>query len=364
MKVQIHHRQPDIASPPQTVTIGRRIVGRDEPPFIVAEAGVNHDGSVARAIELIDAAADAGADAVKFQAFTAAALTTASAATAAYQTRSAPASSQQAMLAGLELSTDDFKRIADHCGGRGICFLATPFSPIDVDRLVEVGTVAIKIASTDIVDFRLLKRACETQLPIILSTGAADEPEIAQAVERIRSYDAGRRLILLHCVSCYPTPFDRANLAAIASLRGRFDSIVGYSDHTVEIDTGALAVAAGACVLETHITLDRNAPGPDHAVSLEPGDMADYVRRAKRARLAMGDGDLRCQPIEHEVRNVARKHVVAARDINVGDTLSADALVEKRAATGLPVCDLQRVIGKTALVTIDEDTPISADMIE
>jgi len=359
------HQQSGMQSSHQAITIGHRTIGPSEPPFIVAEAGVNHDGNVTRAIELVDVAADARADAVKFQAFTAKALTTATAATVAYQARATRVSSQQAMLARLELSAGDFKRIADRCVQRGICFLATPFSPVDVDRLVDAGTAAIKIASTDIVDFRLLDSACETRLPIILSTGAADEPEIARAVERIHHHrHTDQRLILLHCVSCYPTPFDRANLAAIPRLRNRFAAIVGYSDHTVEIETGAIAVAAGACVLEKHITLDRSAAGPDHAVSLEPDTMADYVRLARQAKLAMGNGDLNCQSIERDVRNVARKRVVAARDINLGDTLSTNTLVEKRAATGLFACDLQRVIGKTATVTISADTPITADMIE
>ena len=349
--------------PSRRIHIGQAAVGFDCPVFIVAEAGVNHDGDLHRALDLVDAAAQAGADAIKFHAFTADALTTSEVSTATYQAARTNESSQRAMLSRLELSTEDLERIAARCAERGIVFLATPFSVPDVDRLVRIGTPAIKIASTDLVDGLLLERACRTGLPLIVSTGAADEDEIAEAVDCIRRWSAGDRLVLMHCVSCYPTPLADANLNAIGTLQNRFATIVGYSDHTTSTQTGALAVGAGACVLEKHFTLDCAAAGPDHAMSLEPDALADYIRQARQAQQAMGSGRLAVQPIECEVRTVGRKCIVAARDIAAGETLGAGSLTAKRAGGGLQPKEINAVLGKRASVAIPADTPLAWEMV-
>jgi N,N'-diacetyllegionaminate synthase len=363
------HEDPNKPVPPspirralraQRIRIDRRNVGDGCSVFIIAEAGVNHDGDESKALAMIDAAAIVGADAVKFQMFTADALTTATASTADYQ----PGDSQRDMLRSLELSPRSFGRIARHCAARGLCFLATPFSPQDVNRLASAGAAAIKIASTDIVDTPLIKRAGQLHLPIILSTGAANESEIVETVRQLDSWGAADRLILLHCVSAYPTPLRSINLLAIRSLAAKFSTIVGLSDHTDSTVTGGLAVAAGATVLEKHFTLDRNAPGPDHAFSLTPADLTQYIDFARQANTAMGTGRLDAQTIEQNVRDVARKSVVAANDIAPGDTLTEDLLTTKRAGSGLTPDTLFSLIGKKSKIAIHHDTPVTWEMVE
>ncbi len=348
----------------ERICIDGRRVGLGEFPYVIAEAGVNHNGDESTALRLVDAASDAGVDAVKFQMFTAETLTTAAVATAPYQASRTHQQSQRQMLASLELSGGAFRRIARHCGDRGIAFLATPFTVDDLEKLLDVGTAAVKIASTDIVDVRLLDQVCRANRPVILSTGAADEVEIAAAVSRLRAGGAGDRLVLLHCVSAYPTPLGCANLAAIRTLRDRFSTIVGLSDHTTSTLTGALAVSAGACVLEKHFTLDAGACGPDHSLSLEPGALREYVALVRSAHEAMGDGRLAVQSIERDVRRVARKSVVAARDIAVDETLALASLTTKRAGSGMTADRIDGLIGKRAVVAIDADTPIKLEMLE
>ncbi len=353
------HNQPNIAP----VQIGRHNVGAGESVYIVAEAGVNHDGDFNKAVALIDAAAQAGADAVRFQVFTASTLVTATAPTAAYQCERTAEQSQRDMLERLQLSDDAFRRLADHCAQRSIAFLATPFTPPDVRKVVGFDAPAIKIASTDIVDMELLATVCETGLPLILSTGAAEESEIAAAVALIESRNASGRLILLHCVSAYPTPLAEANLGAIGRLGRRFGVSVGYSDHTMSERTGALAVAAGAAVLEKHMTLDRDLPGPDHAMSLEPDALAEYVNHAREACAAMGTGEIGVLPIEREVRNVARKTIVAARDIATGELIARDMLVCKRSGSGLAPKEIGRLVGKRMHDAVPADMPVTMDMV-
>ncbi len=336
----------------------------DGGPYVIAEAGVNHNGDEAAALSMVDAAALAGADAVKFQMFTTGELVTAAAPAAEYQTRLTDHASQRNMLESLELSDTSFGRIANRCTERGVAFIATPFTVPDLNRLMTLGTAAIKIASTDIVDLVLLDAACGANRPIILSTGAADEAEIAAAVARVDAGGARDRLVLLHCVSAYPTPISDANLAAIWTLGKRFSTRVGFSDHTTSTLTGAFAVAAGARVLEKHFTLDASAVGPDHAVSLEPAALAEYVRLTRCAYDALGDGRLGVQQIEAEVRRVARKTVVAACDIPVDALLSRENLTTKRAGAGLAPVQMERLIGLHATVSIEAETPISWAMVQ
>ncbi len=349
---------------PTPVTIGRHRVGPGERAFVVAEAGVNHDGSVETALNMVDAAADAGADAVKFQMFHAQDLVTETAPTADYQKKGCGETSQQDMLSRLELPLDAFAKIRGHCDRRGILFLATPFGTAEVARLAELGVPAIKIASTDLTDASLMDAVLETKLPIILSTGASTETEIHTSVERIRRAGAGDRLVLLHCVSSYPTPLDAANLRAIGSLRREYGVPCGLSDHTTSTHTGGWAVAAGACVLEKHFTLDRSLPGPDHAMSMTPDQLAEYIAQVRSAEQAMGHGTIGMTRLESEVRVVASKSVVAAVDIPAGVMLTADMLTVKRPGTGIPASDLDLVTGRRASVDIGSDTVLSWNLIE
>jgi len=378
------------------VRIGGRVIQPGASVFIVAEAGVNHNGSVETALRMVDAAAEAGADAVKFQVFRATELTTAEAAMAAYQREHCGAKSQREMLTKLELTVGDFERIARRCEELGIALVITPFGVEDAVRIEKinapfgqhVGTggsrragtsgierqehcsessgtsvAAIKIASTDLTNGPLLDAATATGMPLILSTGASTAEEISEAVEGIARRGAIKRLILLHCVSCYPTPIEAINLRAIAALQGEFGVPVGLSDHTTSVEMGGWAVAAGACVLEKHFTLDRAATGPDHAMSLTPEQLVEYVRKVREVEAALGDGTVGITQIEEDVRAAARKSVVSAVAIRRGTRLARSMLTLKRPGTGIPPNDLATLLGREAATDIPSDTLLSWDMV-
>ncbi|MCP4246917.1 MAG: hypothetical protein GY778_07695 [bacterium] len=360
---QLSQPSGDAPGPPD-IRIGDRTVGNGQPVYVIAEAGVNHDGSVARALEMIDAAAEAGADAVKFQMFTADALVTADAAAAEYQQARAGARTQREMLRRLELGVDDFATLRRRCADRGVEFLATPFGLADLERLVGLEVRAIKLASTDLNNVPLLQAAAETHLPLIVSTGAGEAGEIATAVADLDRWGAVERTVLLHCVSAYPTPWDQANLGAIGELGRRFGRLSGFSDHTASEATGALAVAAGARVIEKHFTLDRNAEGPDHALSLEPGGLAGYVTGVRHAETAMGSGALAVADCEREVRHLARKSVVASTDIAAGQTITANDVTAKRPGGGLEPRAIDQLIGRRAKVAIAADAQFTWEMLD
>ena len=332
--------------------------------LIVAEAGVNHDGCVEQALALVDAAAAAGADAVKFQMFRSEKLATASASTAAYQQSACGESSQRAMLSKLELSKEAFVAIKERCDQRSILFMATPFGLDEVYDVHELGSAAIKIASTDLTNRPLLDAAVACGLPIVLSTGASTEAEIENSVVHLERGRAGNRLILLHCVSCYPAPLESINLRAMASLRGKFGLPVGLSDHTTSMQTGGWAVAAGACILEKHFSLDPTGPGPDHAMSLSPDQLAQYIANARTAQQAMGDGRLGMTQQEQEVRTVAGRSVVTVTAIKAGMVISDGMLSLKRPGLGVPAHELPHLWGRRAAVDIPGDTILSWDMVQ
>lgn len=344
------------------LSIGRHRIGDDQPVYVIAEAGVNHNGQPEAALRLIDAAAEAGADAVKFQIFLAEALTTADAPAAEYQRHNAPG--QRALLERLELSDRDWRRIRAHCRERGIDFLATPFSLRDLERLLELEPVAVKIASTDIDHYPLLRDAAASGLPVLLSTGAAELAEVERAVGWFEQFAAIERLVLLHCVSAYPTPIEAGNLRAIRTLREHFDLPTGFSDHTVEIQTAGLAVTAGACVLEKHFTLDRSLPGPDHALSLEPAALRAYVAKARQAERARGDGRKAAGELELDVRRVSRRSVVTTRALPAGHRLTEADLVAKRPAGGIPPSAWPELIGRRLRSDVDAETVLRWEMIE
>lgn len=347
----------------EVALIGEHIVGDRRPVLLIAEAGVNHDGDVGRAVELIEVAAECGADLVKFQMFRADDLVTANAAAAAYQ-QAAGATSQRELLRRLELSDADFSRIREHCRTRHIGFLATPFSPADVERLVRLDVPALKIASTDLNNVLLLHRAVQADLPLIISTGAATSEEIDAALSRLRAWHAAERLVLLHCVSGYPAPLSAANLRAIAALRARFGRPVGFSDHTQSTEIAGWAVAAGACVLEKHFTLDPSASGPDHAMSLNPAQLAAYVAAARAAETALGSGQVGMTAVEANVRAVARRSVVTARPIRAGERVRLDALTLKRPGNGIPPEQLETLLGRRVRVDLAAETALTWEMVE
>jgi N,N'-diacetyllegionaminate synthase len=328
------------------VHIGSRAVGRGQPIYVVAEAGVNHDGRVERALELVDAAARAGADAVKFQIFDVDRLVARGTEKAEYQKASGrPAETQDEMLRGLQLGHDDFARIAERARLRGVAFIASPFDSASVDVVVELGAPAIKIASPDLVNLSLVGHAASKGLPLVLSTGMADLDETRRAVEIARGAGA-TELVVLHCVSAYPTHPEDANLAAMSTLAGEFDVPIGFSDHTLGSTVAIAATALGACLLEKHLTLDRSLPGPDHAVSLEPAEMAELVEACRLAQVAIGDGVKKPSEAELENARIVRRSVAAAMDLPAGAVLTRSALVALRPGTGIPAASLDELVGR------------------
>jgi N,N'-diacetyllegionaminate synthase len=338
----------------ETVTIGRRTIGAGEPVLVIAEVGVNHDGDVATAMALVDAAADAGAEAVKFQTFDSSALATPGADLAAYQReRGTEAASQREMLARLELGADEFARIAAHCRERGVLFLSTPFDLGSAALLAELGVPAFKVGSGELTNLPFLRTLSDYGLPLLVSTGMATLDEVGAAVETVGQGTAP--LVLLHCVSSYPAPAGEANLRAISTLRRAFGVPVGYSDHCMGAEVTLAAVALDACVIERHLTLDRDRPGPDHAMSMEPDELAQLISRIREVEASLGTGQKEPQPSELETRVVARRSLVAARSLPAGATLTADALAIKRPGDGLAPDRLQEIIGRRLRRALDVD---------
>jgi N-acetylneuraminate synthase len=352
--------------------------------LMIAEAGVNHDGSLDRAIALVEAAARCGADVVKFQTFRADALATASAPKAEYQKHTTSDASQLEMLRRLELSHDDHRRVMDACERTGIEFMSSPFDPESLRFLAEdCGVRRLKLGSGELTNAPLLLQAARTGLPLIVSTGMSTLGEVEDALGvlafgRLTSHRdrpsraafraaltsaEGRRslatsVVLLHCVSQYPAPSDQVNLRAIDTMRTAFGLPVGYSDHTDGPTMSIAAVARGAAAIEKHLTLDRSASGPDHAASMEPDDLAALVRQVREVEAALGDGAKVPVACERDTAAVARKGVVAARVIRRGTPLTLEDLAVKRPARGASPIDLWDLVGRTASADYAPDDPI------
>jgi N-acetylneuraminate synthase/N,N'-diacetyllegionaminate synthase len=329
------------------VEIAGRRVGDGEPPWVVAEAGVNHNGDPALAERLVEAAAAAGADAVKFQTFVADELVTADAPQAAYQRARAAAASQREMLRALELPADALRACARLAVERGIVFFSTPFDGPSVRLLAEMDVPVIKIGSGDLTNLVLLRSVARLGRPLILSTGMATLDEVAAVVADLRSH-GDPPLILLQCTSAYPAAAHDANLRAMETLRQRFDVPVGYSDHTLGVAVATAAAALGAAVIEKHLTLDRALPGPDHAASLEPEEFADFVAAVRTAHAALGDGVKAPRSDEEDVRRVARRSLIVVRAVAAGEPLAAADVDARRPASGISPLQLDRVIGRRA----------------
>lgn len=345
-----------------TLNIGSAEVGGANPTYVIAEAGVNHDGSLDTALKMIRAAKQAGADAVKFQAFRTDELVSPCAATTRQQSAASGKSDQRALLAGLELSADALRALADACRLAGIDFIATPFDLTSLSLLAELGVPAIKIASTDLTNHPLVSAALAVGVPLIISTGASYENEIDECIARVMSETHGRAA-LLHCVSAYPVDVANANLRRIQTLARRYGLVTGYSDHTTSTEIGAFAVAAGASIVEKHFTLDRTRPGPDHAMSLTPKQLATYISNIRAIETQLGDGSLDMQEIELEVRDKAGRSVVAARSIRAGETLTEAAFIAKRPGGGIGPDELADLVGKVAARDIDPEEPLEWSMV-
>jgi N-acetylneuraminate synthase len=331
--------------------------------LIVAEAGVNHGGNAAAACRLVETAAAAGADAVKFQAFAAERLATATAPMAAYQRRAVSVRHTQLdMLRELELSIDAHRRAAAVSHDLGLLFLSTPFDEQSADALAAIGVPAFKLPSGEITNLPLLAHVARKGKPVILSTGMATLGEVDEAIGAI--VGAGcNEIVLMHCTSAYPAAPSDANLRAIGTLAAVFDRPCGYSDHTRGHDVTVAAVALGACVVEKHLTLDRGAPGPDHAASLDPAEFGAMVRAVRTAEAALGDGRKRPAASEREIAMVVRRSLVAARAIPAGSVLDEEAVTVRRPGTGLPPGARETVIGRTVRIDIPAGALITLEML-
>jgi N,N'-diacetyllegionaminate synthase len=318
--------------------------------LIIAEAGVNHNGDIELAKRLIDAAADAGADLVKFQTFNAHRLATLTAPKAEYQTRTTDeAQSQFVMLRQLELSAEMHETLIAYCRSRNIGFFSTGFDIESLDYLASLGAERFKIPSGEITNLPYLRHVGGFGKPVILSTGMATLGEIEAALEVLEAAGTPRRQItVLHCNTEYPTPVQDVNLRAMCSIRDAFGVAVGYSDHTAGIEVPIAAVALGATVIEKHLTLDRNLPGPDHKASLEPDEFAAIVRAIRNIEQAMGDGIKRPSPSEAKNKPIARKSLVAAKLICAGEQFTAENVTAKRPGTGISPMHWDEVIGRVA----------------
>ena len=344
------------------VEIGNKLIGEEAPCFIIAEAGVNHNGSVELAKKLIDAAKDAGADAVKFQTFKAEKVVTQKAEKAEYQ-KTAKEESQYDMIKKLELSEYDFMELADYAKKKGIIFLSSPFDKESADLLDEMNVPAYKIASGEITNFPLLKHIAKKKKPIILSTGMATLGEVEEALNVIRS-EGVEDVILLHCVSNYPAKMEDVNLRIMGTLKQAFKIPVGFSDHTLGITVPIAAVALGACVIEKHFTLDRNLPGPDHKASLEPDDLKEMVKAIRDLERALGDGVKKPTKDEEEIKKVARRSIVAKVDIPEGTIITENMLDIKRPGIGIEPKYFDPVIGMRAKKDIKKSDIVTWKMIE
>jgi N,N'-diacetyllegionaminate synthase len=318
--------------------------------FIIAEAGVNHNGSLELAKKLVDAAADAGADAVKFQTFKANNLVSKSAQKADYQKQTAAADeTQHTMLAKLELDDGAHRSIIEHCKGRQILFLSTPFDIESANMLEDLGISIYKIPSGEITNLPYLRHISRLGKEIILSTGMSDLQEVEDALGVLESEGTPRsKITVLHATTEYPCPMEDVNLKAMLTIQEVFGVKVGYSDHTSGIEVPVAAVALGACVIEKHFTLDRSMDGPDHKASLEPDELKAMVSAIRNIEQALGDGIKRPSPSELKNIPIARKSLVAICDINKGDLFSEKNLGTKRPGHGISPMRWDEVIGKRA----------------
>lgn len=347
-----------------TFKIAQHSIGPGCPCFVIAEAGVNHNGNMDLARKLIDVAAKSGAHAVKFQTFKTELLVTKTAPKADYQTKNTGNSdSQDVMLRKLELSLEAHRELQDYSQKSGILFLSTPFDECSADLLDSLNVPAFKISSGEITNLPFLNHIAKKGRPVILSTGMATLGEVQTAVKALN--DGGNiPIALLHCVSNYPARAEDTNLRAMRTMEQAFGVCIGYSDHTLGNEVSLAAVALGACIIEKHFTLDRSLPGPDHAASAEPAELNALVSGIKAVQSALGHGRKEPTASEANTASVARRSIVAGRDIPAHAILEREGLQMLRPGTGLPPALLPYVIGRKARRPIKAGEIITLDILE
>jgi len=323
--------------------------------FIIAEAGVNHNGSIKTAKKMIDRAAECGADAIKFQTFKSENLVSKTAKKAEYQiNNTSNYDSQFIMLKKLELSFDSFKELNVYCKSKNILFLSTPFDMESIEFLESIDMNIWKIPSGEITNLPYLIKIANTRKSVIMSTGMSNTDEIEEAVKLLKNNGAGE-IKLLHCNTEYPTPYEDVNLRAMQTLRKKFKCEVGYSDHTQGIEVSIAAAALGANIIEKHFTLDKDMEGPDHKASIEPDEVKEMIKSIRNIEKALGTDEKKVSGSERKNISIARKSIVAKKNIKKGEILSEDNIAAKRPGDGISPMKWFDVIGKTAARDFEED---------
>jgi N-acetylneuraminate synthase len=346
------------------VLIGERLIGEGEKCFIIAEAGSNHNRDFNQALRLIDVAVEAGADAVKFQTYSAEKIYSKKTPKMSYLKKKGLTREDESvwdLIKRIEMPRQWHKDLMEYCNEKGIIFLSTPFDLQAVDELEEIGVLAHKIASFEITHLPLLEYVAKTGKPIILSTGMADLSDIETALDVIYR-QSNDKVILLHCAINYPPRYEDLNLRAIKTMEQAFQVPVGFSDHTLGITSDIAAVALGAKVIEKHFTLDRNLPGPDHPFALEPDELKSMVQAIRDTEKALGSPIKKHTQAEEEMYRLARRSLVAACRIPKGTKITAEMIDVKRPGYGIPTKLMDVVIGRVARVDIEEDEILSWEM--
>jgi N-acetylneuraminate synthase/N,N'-diacetyllegionaminate synthase len=346
-----------------SVQVGTLCIGHGHPVFIIAEAGVNHNGDAELAQRLVREAKGVGADCVKFQTFKAERVVTAEAPKAAYQLKTtSPKESQVEMLRKLELDASAYDDLMAECRKEDILFLSTPYNIEDVDFLDSLGVQAFKIASGQAVERYFLEYVAQKGKPILLSTGMCTLAEVDRAVRVVRG-TGNDQIVVLQCTTNYPAAIEDCNLRAMITMRDALDVLVGYSDHTKGLTAATASVALGACVVERHFTLDNRLPGPDHSSSSDPGEFAALVRQIRQAELALGSSAKYPCQIEQENALGMRRSIVAKGTIRTGQVITAGMLTFKRPARGLKPDLLPELLGRVATCDIKPDQMLSWEMV-
>lgn len=333
----------------------------EESTFIIAEIGVNHNGSIELAKNMIKSASRCGVDAVKFQTFRSEDLVTENAKTADYQQKNANESSQLEMLKKLELTFEDFKELKDYASKCNVMFISSPFDINSVDLLENLNVSLYKLGSGELNNFELIDYVQKTNKPMILSTGMATLDEIKETYDFIENKE---NLIILHCITGYPTSFEEANLNFIKTLQSEFDVPIGFSDHSPGIELPIAAVALGACVVEKHFTLDKTLEGPDHKASLNPVEFKAMVDAIRNVEIAMGDGVRKFSENELEIKKIARKSIILNEDVSKGRSIEKKMLAIKRPGTGIAPKYLNQVIGRKVNQDLNKNAVLKWEHLE
>ncbi|MFW6016130.1 MAG: N-acetylneuraminate synthase [bacterium] len=348
----------------QEIKIENKIINEKSPSFFIAEAGVNHNGDLVLAKKLVDAAFEAGADAVKFQTFSTDRLIIKDTKKAKYQvSNTGNNDSQYDMLKELELSFEEHKIIKDYCDKKGIIFMSTPYDKESVEMLDDLGVPAYKVASTDNTNLPFLRYLSQRDKPVILSTGMAYLSEITQSV-KVFEDNKFKDLIILHCVSNYPIEVEKTNLSVINTLRNSFKTIVGYSDHSEGIGAAPFSIPFGSKVIEKHFTLDKDMSGPDHKASLNPKELKETINLIRKVEKAVGNGIKVPILEEKDSRSKLQKSLVSKSKISKGTVIREDMLISKRPGTGISPLYINDIIGRKTKIDIEDNTILDLEMFK